>query len=731
MCNRTNDFVEEFIRMLRGTSAQKFYRATPYTKTDGVDFQGTVSEKLFFEHFYVETENSKKSIDNIRYVLKNSPEATVIIKGYSGCGKTSFLHDLLYHHIEHSTIIDCEKGIDSQDDDPILTKITFGLVKTINDDVVNNNANVLKTVKQVFYDNYENSMTIGTYLDGKMLSHKFLKHFFDNHQFDDTLSEIYRGSESAKSDMANFILAHLQALNGIQRLFILIAWDICLNITNHSNYVGNIFCIDNLDNVEPDRIRVFLKYYAQFWMNMIHAFYAFNLKKWNIEGSELVQNYAFILVLRETTYAKLTEHFSGNEKGLVEEITADKLYWDCNVFENRSNFLYDHKESIPAHLLEEIKQIDSILKDKYIWKNITSIYNNDNSTAIKTLCAIRNKSEENIHLLNEYAVIKEKYSTDIRGSHGIVLHLLLSHFRDKTYFDDNLMLYNFKRSSENQNYKYSATRLLLSYLSNCREPVSMYQVFSYFDKVINPEDIANIFYQIYQLRFSDWRHLITFTDVPPDDYKWIGKQTNLYGDVLKQSDEQYAKVQITEAGKMYLKTIVPHFEFFSVRIENKLPLSCSRIFDTNMPVQKYISIIDRVFNSVKECNKRILETVNEICKTKNWTYKDYINSKFMYTNPSSGKKQFHGERVIFSHIGYINAFRKYVISCDEIPIETRATHNKVIAETIKKYLNLYDSVDCLKTGKNDTVKYTLYEQTLKVISNNANFSLPIEIEDDE
>lgn len=731
MDTKISDFVEEFIPMLKNTSAQKFYRATPYTKTDGVDFKGTVSEKLFFECFYVETENSKRSIANIRYALKNCPESTIIIKGYSGCGKTSFLHDLLYHHIDHSTVIDCEKGIDSQDDDPILTKITFGLVKTINDDIINNNASVLKKVKQVFYDDYKNSMTLGTYLDGKMLSHKFLRSFFEDHQFDDTLSQIYHGNESAKSDMAQFILAHLEALNGMQRLFILIAWDICSNILNNSDYVGNIFCIDNLDNVEPDRIKVFLKYYTQFWINLINAFYEFNLTEWNLDGSELVQNYAFILVLRETTYAKLTEHFSGSEKGMVEEITADKLYSDCNVFQNRSDFLHNHKDSIPTPLLEETTQIDSILNDKYIRKNITSIYNNDNSTAIKTLCAIRNKSEENINILNEYANIRGKSSTDIRGAHGIILHLLLSHFRDRTYFDENLMLYSFKRSSENQSYKYSATRLLLSYLSNCREPVSMYQVFSYFDKVIKPEDIANIFYQIYQLRFSDWRHLITFTDVPPDDYKWIGIQTNLYDDVQIQNEEKYAKVQITEAGKMYLKTIVPHFEFFSVRIENKLPLFCSRIFDTNMSIQKYISIIDRVFNSVKDCNKRILETVNEICKLKSWTHKDYMDSKFMYVNPSSGKKQFHGERVIFSHIGYINAFRKYVISCEEIPVETRAAHNKTIAEVIKRYLNLYDSVDCLKTGKNDTVKATLFEQTLRVIDENTNFFLPIEIEDEE
>lgn len=150
MNNVDHDTIKEFVSMLKNVSAQKYYRANPYTKTDGLDFKGNVSEKLFFDSFYVETEKSKQCINDIKYVLNNYPESTIILKGYSGCGKTSFLHDLLYNNIKSSIVIDCEKGIDNQDEDPILTKITFDIVERINDDIINNNSIVLNKVKEIF-----------------------------------------------------------------------------------------------------------------------------------------------------------------------------------------------------------------------------------------------------------------------------------------------------------------------------------------------------------------------------------------------------------------------------------------------------------------------------------------------------------------------------------------------------------------------------------------------------
>lgn len=728
MDKKTEKAIEGFIPMLENTSAQKYYRANPYTKTDGVDFQGTVTEELFFEKFYVETNRSAENINYILYTLKNSPEATIILRGYSGCGKTSFLHDLLYHHIDKFTVIDCEKGIDNQDNDPILTKITFTLVEKINDDIINNQAQILKTMKEIFYSNYKNSMAIGRYIDGNMLTYRFFEDFFVNDTFNDIIFRINRGEETARIDMANCVLTHMKRLHGMQLLFVFLAWDISTNIFMKTGKISNVFCVDNLDNVDSEKIKVFLKYYTQFWINIIHAILDLDLTKWKVRNYELVQNYSFILVLRETTYAKLTEHFNGSEKGMVEEIPVDNIYSESNVFENRSKFLLDNKDHIPQQLLNEVLDIDLIFENKYIRKNILSLYNNDNNTAMRTLCVIRSRTVERFRDIRE---IRKNHLEDVRGEYGIVLFLFINYFKSKRYFSDYLMLYNFKRPTENQNYKYSATRLLLSYLSNCKESVSMYQIFQYFDEIIAPGDIASILYQVYQLRFSEWRHLITFADAPPDDDKWVGVQTNLYENIHENNGDRYAKVQITTAGKMYLRTIVPHFEFFSVRIENYVPLFCSCVDNINPYRQKYISIIDRVFNTVKDCNKRICDTVNEICSIRNWSKADYLNSKLVYRSPSSGKKQFHGERVIFSHIGYINAFRKFIISREDVPQEIRAVYNKIIAQSIKRYLILYNSPECLKSGANQIVKEILWNQTMKVIANNNNFSLPIEMELDD
>lgn len=81
--------------MLKVKSPAQYLRATAFSRADGVDFDGLITEQMFFDEFYFNTDTAEKLK---REILKNINDSALrlnLLIGYSGCGKTTFMHYLL------------------------------------------------------------------------------------------------------------------------------------------------------------------------------------------------------------------------------------------------------------------------------------------------------------------------------------------------------------------------------------------------------------------------------------------------------------------------------------------------------------------------------------------------------------------------------------------------------------------------------------------------------------
>jgi len=722
---------EGLLEMLKNSSAQKYLRANPFTKTDGVDFGGTISQEMFFDKFYASSIKSEILLQDITQEVMDNPQSTIVLQGYSGCGKTTFLHYILYKNFPNSSIIDFEIGIDNTHEDPVRQKIQYLECESIFNDIIACNAIVLNKFLEIFCNNYHNNHAITGFLDKNFKIRPVAVRIFNllNQFYDDLMNP--KESDVKKIILMESIDECLSTLDVTQILAFYVFWDIAEKVALDKP-VGNLFCFDNLDNIDIDKAKVFVKYFSQFWINLINTF-----SELNIHGTkkiELVKEYGFILSLRETTYAKLTEHFNDNtSKSVLSEFSLNEIYSQKSIISKRARFLYENHGLIENEtLFREVNTIEKLMRNEYIEKNIFPLFNNSYNMAVKTICLISKKNPTFIEEYNEINNLKNKKF--YRGANAIILKMFFNYFKEREYFNNNLQLYDFSRE-ENQKYLFSPARLILTYLSNIGGSCSFCRLLRDFEGIIEIHDIADILDKLYLLRYSTWRHLITFDKYPPSDQTGLQRQLDLYTQGFPEDDARYCIFEITCAGRIYLKTMASHFEFYSTRLSRSKgipkPLFSGQniIVDPNTHQYKFQTIIFKVYQAVLNCCERLKKADEDICKKRGWTLNQFYTSEFVFKDPERGTKQFHGERLVFNHIGYINIYRQYLLTLN-VDMDTKTVWNKILVSFISDYLQIYENDVCSKSYLNTEVAKSLRTQVNKIVdSNYADFTTLIETED--
>ncbi len=723
-----NKDYERFFMILENTPAQKYLRANPFTRTDGVDFGGILTKKMFFDSFYAESRKSSELLEEVAREVKESPESIIILQGYSGCGKTTFLNYLLNRDFPHSSIVDFERGIDNTHSDPIRKKIQYNICDGIFDDMINQEFKTMRCFVKLFFDYFDNFHVISHSLDTEFQMHKSVCKIEEIMQ---NRGNYFVKGEKSYRYLLESINACLDSLNATQILTFYVLWDIASDIA-FDKRVGNLFCFDNLDNVDVDKTKEFIKYFAQFWINLVDVFY--NLKLPPKFRVELSQRYGFILSLRETTYARLTEHLNDLAKGVFREFTVSDIYSLQNIISKRKSFLSGNKglsERCPD-LYHDVSVLDRWMRNEYIEKNVVPLFNHSYNISVMTLCQISQK-DWNRSYIDEYNLLEaRKNKKFFRGANAVILKMIFEYFKEKEFFEKNLQLYDFGADA-GQKYLFSPARLILTYLSNLRYQCSFYQMVKMFENIIDPKDIADILDKLYLLRYSSWRHLITFDKNPPSDRSGLQRQLDWYNNHLPEGDSRYCTFEITPAGKVFLKTMASHFEFYSTRLSRgrvrPLFLKYNLEFDAFTSQYRFQTIINRVYRAVLECCNRLKTADESICQIKGWTLDDFYSSDLVFSDPKRNTRQFHGERLIFNHIGYINIYRQYLLSMDaEHP--KKVEWNRILVDFISDYLGIYERGDCTKSSLNVRVAKILREQIDKIKETDYHdFETPIETED--
>lgn len=712
----------------------RFLLSTPFTSNSLFNYSNELTESLFFEKMYVHGNKKGYSLeDKLLRIIKYNTSNTIFLLGNKGCGKTTFIHYLdnkikkEYLKTINLKIIDFGNSTSTlkiSDVKAVLTVEIYKLILSVlqyDDD--------LKCIKE-YIKLYEN---IDGFLDENFDHNNTIMYFFSELE-----SIIYGSGSEVKKQLKLNIRKKISDLEIYQMFIVYILLDIhCRSYNNERN--KKVIVFDNLDNIiKINDICTFVSHYHNFQNgigNILNEIYLTTGKKYKYD-------YTFIFIMREVTKA----HISGHSI----EMMRDPLYkqYDLTTFydkkeivlqrlrhiiDNKNEAINYFSENFPEELItlkkliNEALNIKEIIQDNYISKTIFPLFNNDYRICMSTIVKLCDKNSE---LIEEYTELMKK-ANDITkyGARGIIYRLIFNIFYSRNYFKKARFV-NFDNRDEK---KYSLSRLILTYLNNLTEvdntnetsTVSLKELFRAFPNE-KPEDITDCIWQMYNLIISSrWNHLLAFSDSKKVGKDGLDNERNVY---MKSSDIEdvdfyYSTFRITCAGKVFLSNVCTHFEFFACRkFGLKVPPLFSQKAIKSCKERKYcfFNIIEEVYKEVKKCCLDMHETIESntgICND----YKSLYNFENSYE-----VSQYHSERIIFTHISYLEAFRLYLISNKKELCDLEIISYYIIY-TIQDYLMLIENNLALCSPKGNSIKCNMLKNIRKVVDNPLDVSKTINI----
>lgn len=699
------------------TGILRFLQANPYTSFEYYNFSLMKDKPELFERtLYYESDNSKSYKEQICDILRNpNGKNTFFLVGYQGCGKTTFIHSVINKYRKETdakvVVIDCDKK--GKDIHQIQKNMCALLKKMI----------VSKPLYSEFIDFYNANADVIL----ELIDEETFQNFFDF---------IIKINENTKTDEKNQELTKLRMfinknLSIKDVFYLLILWSLALDYHNSENANKKLmFFIDNLDCIdEYHELVEFVSCIDSLTVDMSEVFDRFILCDDGNKHDTFVSKIKIFIAMRETTKANLpSSHFSDAFRSIYTNKDLTECYNKGEIIKNRIEkvFSYDSSNLLKEEQKEQLYLMRNIIDDIYTENVIYSLFNNNYRSAVEMLIKVvifhTQTMKEYLQLMN---LEQSQYK---HGARGILFKFIFDEFNRSDGNEESC----FKRIGvldllNRKNNSVSICRLILSYLSNytetkCdsgRNSISLKDILKTFHGLFTDDAIGKTLCEMFALRDTVWSHLISFNQI---DYKDSQQKTESYIDFSMINPDK-TMIHYSCAGKIYIEYVATHFEFFTVRVyqESRDALFCDSnlLRDSITHNYKCVDIVNRVYTEVEKCSES-LKDFNMIVCTKN-NYLDpyhipdfYRDSHYICNfkrNDYDGRerrfKQFHEERIVLTHINYIDCYRSYVLNiCDKINLEEKFELNEKLTKCIMKYVDLLNSDLILKNKKTkDLVQY--------------------------
>lgn len=689
--NYIDKYEKDLFSMLHESyDLQKFMLCSPYSTDPILNYGGILSKnysEAFLKHLYIE--GRKNVEENIIHDICSGGKSTLKIVGNKGCGKTTLIHKLskvLESKDQRALILDFGDQHATLRYDFATDSVVQKIYERLVEDKKINNCQMIRWMVELYSE-------IEGLIDRKWDA---------NHKIDcifKKLNSLIIDIKNNREDQLKSIRDDLYTMELYQLIFIFLLSDINKNIENKRT---TIF-LDNLDNmVDHGDIREILKQYDNF-LNGIGSLYD---KIRNYLKTEYGYRYVFVFVLRDSTVSYLTHHEYAIRQITDQEYDVTKHYSKkdialkrIEVFAKFSNsfsrdFNYDRGVTY-SKILELLK---NILNDSYVTDTIFDIFNNDYRICMMTMIKIASSGQ----LTNDvYEDIKK--SGSMHGSRGVIYRLLFNNFYVKGYFK-RIRITDFKNRGIEPS---SPSRLLLTYIANSTDVELSHdsRVVSFDDLLddvgneIEGHDIIRCLWEMYNLATADdWCNLISFAESNEATERGLCKEHKNYID--RKAGEtfeniEYSTFRITTAGIAFLTYACVHFEFFACRsMGTSYPaLFLPKAFKEIDGEYMFKTIIDSVLEEVRTCASKLSESYESdsgLCSES--------NSTFIFKRPEKSG-QYHIERLVFSHIQYLDEFRRFALRKKE----EKVAHivSDYVLMKIEEYLNLINDnkIKCSKYGK--------------------------------
>ncbi|MCM1367696.1 MAG: hypothetical protein NC184_02670 [Roseburia sp.] len=457
------------------------------------------------------------------------------------------------------------------------------------------------------------------------------------------------------------------------------------------------------------------------------------------------KNFSFIIALRDTTAKILpTANDEDNDR---EEINISDWFIPAQIAKKRIEFFA--KKGVESANSSIAKAIVIALDDdaKYHGKlnRISEMHNQNKRRMNEYLCDVilEQDAEQYIQLYNEAEKIRQgalnsgkgdnsdskmsHYLADVhrRASRDLIVHLLFNGIDNKGYFDDIYV------KGKHPNVGKSYARKILTYISAKKDKEYSPETENYItivnlikgafqkgNELIDEAELNNIIHVLYNLnkpskKKTHWCQnvVIKFNSEQFNESKLYDVISYLY--YHNEDDENYS-VKITAAGRFYLNRMSDYEYFICRYIEKSKSLFDGMYLEKDGEEFKCLKVIEIIKQQAMSC-------INEIITQDELFFSPNLNYAFMYSNGEAEKRGYlyvkndgvevtHVERLIDSHISYLDYYRNYILYKYKnegiISKQDCILLSSKILDVMQEYVDkLQDVVDTKKSNNPELVYY--------------------------
>lgn len=345
-------------------------------------------------------------------------------------------------------------------------------------------------------------------------------------------------------------------------------------------------------------------------------------------------------------------------------------------------------------------------------------------------------------------------SDELNGFYGAVLHGIIARLHSVAF-------YRMERESTEEGYCL-ASRMLLTLILNTSglkeshefiiqnnryEEVPLGYIIKRAQGIYSEQEVLKTLVGLYTVKNNDqMTYLVSFRQKEIhhrhayEDLAEILKDSSKWGFL-----QDYASVVITQAGFIFLRNLIVHYEFYSYLVyyssleDNYKQKPKQKPKPRPKPLFTYVGKINDDDDQY-DFEESLQETYNLVAKHSRWMYtfyvtkfkhggvQNYLSSEFVFKHRGGIAKHeglFHITRIVAAHIKYIDEYRRWLLTHSENrDLEGKKVINNKLLKSIEDYLHLlsrWEDKDNKMEQYAETVKKNI--QTIK--ENTNNWSLPV------
>lgn len=665
--------------------------------------------------------------DLLRRLNANENSSLVLVEGFAGCGKSTLVQYILSYELKTFSYEYCFYNYDLEAQNDLIIHDKFG--NRIKE------SSIFEAIKISFLEQFckvvkENRNVLSEFscLLEKCRGFQEFKRLYNDFYFTDTYSEVCKFIESDFEKNENTIYKNLKdQLAQIKGSFELLALDYLLRLAMYkSGLIEKLYiCYDNLDAIEDaedlkqfnDSLIRFRELIDSFIISLQYSNYFGRLNKPHfIILATFRKITAIVAQVANTLYKEVNvDYLAGNENNrYIYYIDATSAYSYRKIVAKRTLYFENYYSNLPMiisnswkkNIMTQLAAWNSLNQKLQIMKDRYSCLWNKNYRTCSLIAdnLFTNSKYDFMNCVKfiSHSGVNDGYDTErdsdgnnilstYYGASAILLSCVCKVFNDYKIWDNKLCLTSLRESNPSHT-RVSFSRILLTYIYNSNEPVSIRDMYFTFcvNGLFSYKQLCRILSKMLARNVDGvWRRPIYYYDEFIMSESAEGIERALV-EACKEIEETGTTIhnyrfQICESGEAYVERLMQEFEFFSNRLSNDHK---ALYLYTNL--QDIKDILDSVYSAVSCCCTSMIKFRQKYIELNGVTSNEYLSLPIHPTTNRSKSPQLHTERTIFSHIAYLNDVRRYFLDPNVTKsLEKRRAYNLLFVDYIDKYLSLY------------------------------------------